>query len=150
WSTCSSQRPGFPPSASRKSGVSATPAILSCGACQFASNLFPTTHSNRSAKYRLTEVRDIPLSPLVSQSNSTSVTTLNFNPPALRWLLLLPAGIALVLACVAMRWYVGNTIAEYAPPADEGGLEMAQVAVRWAPDDPLTHWRLAVFEEKTF
>ncbi len=27
---------------------------------------------------------------------------------------------------------------------------MAQVAVRWAPDDPLTHWRLASFEEKTF
>src|SRR5437868_6623538 len=27
---------------------------------------------------------------------------------------------------------------------------MAQVAVRWAPDDPLTHWRLASFEEKNF
>ena len=27
---------------------------------------------------------------------------------------------------------------------------MAQMAVRWAPDDPLTHWRLASFEEKTF
>lgn len=41
------------------------------------------------------------------------------------------------------RWYVGNTVAEYAPPAEQGGLEMGKLAVRWAPNDPLTHWRLA-------
>lgn len=50
----------------------------------------------------------------------------------------------------AVKWYVGNTVAEYSPAVDEGGLEMAQMAVRWAPRDPLTHWRLASFEEKTF
>ncbi|HJZ96070.1 MAG TPA: tetratricopeptide repeat protein, partial [Candidatus Solibacter sp.] len=65
-------------------------------------------------------------------------------------MLLLPAFVALLSAGAAVRWYVGNTVAEYAPPADEGGLEMARLAVRWAPDDPLTHWRLASFEEKTF
>jgi len=86
----------------------------------------------------------------VAQSKSTSVITLNFTPPALRWLLLLPALTALLCTTVAVRWYVGNTIAEYAPPADEGGLDMARMAVRWAPADPLTHWRLASFEEKTF
>jgi hypothetical protein len=73
-----------------------------------------------------------------------------FQPPALRWLLLLPALLALTGAAFAARWYVGNTIAEYSPPADEGGVDMARMAVRWAPADPLTHWRLASFEEKTF
>jgi Flp pilus assembly protein TadD len=58
--------------------------------------------------------------------------------------------LALTGACFAARWYVGNTIAEYSPAADEGGVEMARMAVRWAPADPLTHWRLASFEEKTF
>jgi tetratricopeptide (TPR) repeat protein len=86
----------------------------------------------------------------VSQLKSSSVITLNFKPPALRWLLLLPALIALVSAVAAVRWYVGNTVAEFSPAVDEGGLEMAQMAVRWAPGDPLTHWRLASFEQKTF
>ena len=84
------------------------------------------------------------------QSKSPSVVTLNFRPPALRWLLLLPALIALLGAWAAVRWYVGNTVAEFSPSVDEGGIEMAQMAVRWAPGDPLAHWRLASFEEKTF
>ena len=81
---------------------------------------------------------------------SPSVITLNFKPPALRWLLLLPALLALFGAGAAVRWYVGNTVAEYSPSVDEGGIEMARMAVRWAPADPLTHWRLASFEERTF
>lgn len=84
------------------------------------------------------------------QSKSPSIITLTFRPAALRWLLLLPALIAILGAWSAVRWYVGNTVAEYSPSVDEGGLEMAQMAVRWAPGDPLTHWRLASFEEKTF
>ncbi len=79
-----------------------------------------------------------------------SVITINFKPPASRWLLLLPALLALVFAWFAGRWYVGNVVAEYAPPPDQGGVEMAEVAVRWAPDDPLTHWRLASYQEKNF
>jgi len=62
----------------------------------------------------------------------------------------MPAVLAILCAWFATRWLVGNVIAEYAPTPDQGGVEMAQVAVRWAPDDPLTHWRLASFEEKTF
>ncbi len=84
------------------------------------------------------------------QSKSPSVITLNFKPPALRWLLLLPALIALFGAWTAVRWYVGNTVAEYSPSVEEGGLEMAQMAVRWAPADPLTHWRLASFQQRVF
>jgi Flp pilus assembly protein TadD len=86
----------------------------------------------------------------VPQSKSPSVITVTFRPPAVRWLLLLPALVALLGACLAVRWYVGNTIAEFYPATDEGGIEMARMAVRWSPGDPLTHWRLASFEEKTF
>jgi len=86
----------------------------------------------------------------VPQSKSPSVVTLNFKPPAVRWLLFLPALIALLGAWTAVRWYVGNTVAEFSPAVDEGGFEMARMAVRWAPGDPLTHWRLASFEQKTF
>ena len=49
-----------------------------------------------------------------------------------------------------MRWYVGNTVAEYGPGAEEGGLDAAQVALRLAPGDPLTHWRLGRLEQRDF
>ncbi|MDX6575545.1 MAG: hypothetical protein QOE96_1498 [Blastocatellia bacterium] len=68
----------------------------------------------------------------------------------MRWLLLLPALLAIFGAWFAVRWYVGNTIAEYAPDVTEGGLDMARMAVRWAPGDPLVHWRLGSLEEKVF
>lgn len=68
----------------------------------------------------------------------------------LRWLLLVPALLAVLGGWFTVRWYVGNTIAEYAPDVTEGGLDMARMAVRWAPGDPLTHWRLGSFDEKTF
>lgn len=84
------------------------------------------------------------------QSKSASILTVTFRPPVTRWLLLLPALAALLVAGLVTRWYVGNTIAEFYPTSSEGGIDMARMAVRWAPGDPLTHWRLASFEEKTF
>ena len=67
-----------------------------------------------------------------------------------RWLLLLPALLAILGAWFAVRWYVGNTVAEYTPSVAEGGIDMARMAARWAPGDPLTHWRLGSLEEKVF
>jgi tetratricopeptide (TPR) repeat protein len=69
---------------------------------------------------------------------------------ALRWVLLVPALLAISGAWFAVRWYVGNTIAEYSPAVAEDRIEMARVAVRWAPGDPLVHWRLGSLQEKTF
>jgi tetratricopeptide (TPR) repeat protein len=65
-------------------------------------------------------------------------------------LLVLPALLAILGAWFSVRWYVGNTVAEYAPGVTDGGIEMAQMAVRWAPGDPLAHWRLGSFLEKSF
>jgi tetratricopeptide (TPR) repeat protein len=85
----------------------------------------------------------------VRNSKTPSVVTLRLGP-GWRWLLLLPALLAILGAWFTVRWYVGNTIAEYAPGVSEGGLEMARMAVRWAPGDPLAHWRLGSSLEKSF
>jgi Flp pilus assembly protein TadD len=49
--------------------------------------------------------------------------------------------LALFASWFVVRWYLGNTIAEYFHP-DERRLETAQVAVSLAPSDPFPHWRL--------
>src|SRR6267143_7115745 len=82
-------------------------------------------------------------------SQTPSVITIRFGP-SMRWLLLLPALLAILGAWFAVRWYVGNTVAEYAPGVTEGGIDLASMAVRWAPGDPLTHWRLGTLEETVF
>ena len=84
------------------------------------------------------------------QTKSSSVITLTFKPAALRWLLVLPMLVVVGAAWCSTRWFVGDTVAEYAPTAEEGGIDMARLAVRWAPDDPLTHWRLASLEGTAF
>ncbi len=78
------------------------------------------------------------------------MVTIHFKPAGTRWLLLLPALLAILGGWFVMRWYMGNTVAEYAPTVEEGGIEMARMAVRWAPADPLTHWRLGSLDEKVF
>jgi cytochrome c-type biogenesis protein CcmH/NrfG len=49
---------------------------------------------------------------------------------------------ALTLSWFVVRWYMGNTIAEYLN-SEQPQLETARMAVSWAPSDPLPHWRLA-------
>ena len=49
--------------------------------------------------------------------------------------------LALFASWFVVRWYIGNTIAEYFHP-DDHRLETAQMAVNLAPNDPLPHWRL--------
>src|SRR5437660_10669127 len=61
-------------------------------------------------------------------------------------LMLLPLALALVGAWFSVRWYVGDSIAEYMNP-DDNGLKTAQLAVTLAPKDPLVHWRLAEVEQ---
>ena len=60
-------------------------------------------------------------------------------------LLLLGAG---VWSYYVIRWYLGNTLAEYFDP-NQGTLAAANWATQMAPDDPLTHWRIAQVSQKT-
>jgi hypothetical protein len=55
--------------------------------------------------------------------------------------------LALFTSWFVVRWYVGNTIAEYFHPEDHR-METAQMAVDLAPNDPLPHWRLGNLAQK--
>jgi tetratricopeptide (TPR) repeat protein len=59
----------------------------------------------------------------------------------------LAVALALVTSWFVVRWYIGNTIAEYFHPEDHP-METAQMAVGLAPNDPLPHWRLGNLAEK--
>ena len=72
---------------------------------------------------------------------------INLRGPLRRALTLLPLLLALAGAWFAVRWYVGNTIAEYLNP-DDRGIDNARLAARLAPGDPLTHWTLAEVEQR--
>lgn len=59
-------------------------------------------------------------------------------------LLLLAAG---AWSYFVVRWYLGNTFAEYFDP-NTSSLHVAQMATSLAPSDPLTHWRIAQVTQK--
>lgn len=61
-------------------------------------------------------------------------------------LLLLAAG---VWSYYAVRWYIGNTLAESFNPSGNN-LRVAEMAVSMAPNDPLAHWRMAQVTQKLF
>ncbi|HKO62565.1 MAG TPA: tetratricopeptide repeat protein [Pyrinomonadaceae bacterium] len=67
--------------------------------------------------------------------------------PLARIILLLTVLLALTASWFVMRWYFGNTLAEYFNP-EEARLQTARTAVSLAPSDPLTHWRLGDFIHK--
>lgn len=83
-------------------------------------------------------------------SNSQSVITVRLNPLASRIALVLPVVLALCGAWFAARWYIADTVSEYASTTDANSLEMARLGVRWAPADPFAHWRLGALAEKEF
>src|SRR6185295_14947558 len=55
--------------------------------------------------------------------------------------------LALFASWFVVRWYLGNTIAEYFHPEDHR-LEIAKLAVGLGPNDPLPHWRLGTIAQK--
>ena len=60
---------------------------------------------------------------------------------ALKILMLLTILVCWGTSWFVVRWYLGNTIAENLI-TDQRQLETAEMAVRMAPSDPMTHWRL--------
>jgi tetratricopeptide (TPR) repeat protein len=86
----------------------------------------------------------------VSNSNSASVITIDLRAPARRILVILPALLAILSAWFVVRWYVGDTVAEYAADNQASATELARLATRWAPADPFAHWTLGALEEKEF
>lgn len=75
------------------------------------------------------------------------IALINVRPMWARLPLLLLAVAALAAAWYAVRWGIGDTMAEYAPAAyardPASAFETAESAARLAPDDPLAHLTLA-------
>src|SRR5688572_6872984 len=67
--------------------------------------------------------------------------------PVVRIVLVLLLLAAVVWSYFAIRWYIGNTLAEYFNPAPTD-FKVANMAVEFAPKDPLVHWRLAQVSQK--
>jgi tetratricopeptide (TPR) repeat protein len=78
------------------------------------------------------------------------VITIDLRAPARRALVILPALLAILSAWFVVRWYVGNTVTEYAPDNPASATELARLGTRWAPGDPFAHWTLGALEEKEF
>jgi hypothetical protein len=66
----------------------------------------------------------------------------NVKNPLIRIVLILFLLVAGIWSYFAVRWYIGNTLAENFNPQGNN-LEVADMAVSLAPGDPLTHWRMA-------
>jgi tetratricopeptide (TPR) repeat protein len=65
----------------------------------------------------------------------------------LKVIMTLTVMLALFASWFVVRWYLGNTIAEYFHPEDHR-METAQMAVSLAPSDPVPHWRLGNLAQK--
>jgi len=51
--------------------------------------------------------------------------------------------LVLIFGWLAIRWQLGNMLAELASPSDANAKQIAQLAVKLAPDDALSNWLLA-------
>src|ERR1041384_7820333 len=72
---------------------------------------------------------------------------INVRNPLIRVLLILLLLAAVVWSYFVIRWYLGNTFAEYFY-TETPSLDAAQRAASLGPDDPLTHWRMAQVSQK--
>jgi tetratricopeptide (TPR) repeat protein len=86
---------------------------------------------------------------IVSQSTPDQLKLIDVRKPALRVLLVVPVALALLFSWYAVRWYMGNFVAEFAPRMEEGQIEAAQAAMRLAPDDPWTHGAVASIKKNS-
>ncbi|MDT5060865.1 MAG: hypothetical protein QOH63_1324 [Acidobacteriota bacterium] len=75
---------------------------------------------------------------------------MDIRKPLLRVLLIVPVALFLLFSWYAVRWYIGDFVAEFAPNMEEGQqLDVALAALRLAPDDPWTHWVVAGLKKRT-
>jgi hypothetical protein len=85
----------------------------------------------------------------VSQSIPDQLKLIDVRAPLKRALLIIPVALALLGVWSAARWYIGNTIADFPPGVNEGGVEATRRAVSLAPRDPLAYWSAANLEART-
>jgi tetratricopeptide (TPR) repeat protein len=75
------------------------------------------------------------------------VAHIDSSKPLVRGLMVVTLMLVLLVSWFVVRWYLGNSIAEYYD-ADENGVETLKRAASWAPGDPMTHWRLGAVGQR--
>jgi hypothetical protein len=75
------------------------------------------------------------------------VVQINTRKPITRILVVLLLLLAVTWSYFVIRWYMGNTLAEYFNTT-ENNLQLAEIASSLAPADPLTHWRLGLVSQR--
>lgn len=75
------------------------------------------------------------------------IVQVNTRKPVAKVLVILVLVLAVAWSYFVIRWYLGNTLAEYFN-TNENNLEMAKIASSLAPSDPLTHWRLGLVSQR--
>jgi tetratricopeptide (TPR) repeat protein len=81
---------------------------------------------------------------------SEQIKKLDSKNVAARVLLVGAILLALVFGWFSIRWQLGNMLAELTSTGDANAKEVADVAVRFAPNDPLTNWFRASIEKDLF
>ena len=86
----------------------------------------------------------------VSQSTPDQLKLIDLRQPLLRALLIIPVALFLLFSWYAVRWYIGDVVAEFAPNMEEAEqLDTALAAMHLAPDDPWTHWVVGGLKKKS-
>ncbi|MBA2734133.1 MAG: tetratricopeptide repeat protein, partial [Acidobacteria bacterium] len=86
----------------------------------------------------------------MSQSTSNQLILIDVRKPLRRALLMVPVALSLLFSWYAVRWYIGDFVAEFAPKMEEERqLDTALAAMRLAPNDPWTHWVVAGLKKRT-
>ncbi|HEY0545771.1 MAG TPA: tetratricopeptide repeat protein [Pyrinomonadaceae bacterium] len=85
----------------------------------------------------------------MAETATDQLKLINLRAPLVRVPLIVTIALALFGAWFAARWYIGNTMADFAPDADEGGIETARSAIGFAPGDPLVYLAAANLEMST-
>jgi hypothetical protein len=86
----------------------------------------------------------------MSRSGPPAVKTISLDSSVARLLLILPLVCAAVWGWYGARWYLANVISEVVTTGDTPNVDLAQMATRWGPADPFTHWRLGVAAQSDF
>ena len=73
---------------------------------------------------------------------SQELINVNVRKAPVRILLIALLILGAIWSYFVVRWYLGNTLAEYFTRS-ESGVDAARMAISLAPNDPLTHWRMA-------